>query len=297
MRFWNRQVLLKIGQAGNKALQYENTNGEGLTIDFSVFKDTTKKSNKGVFKIYNMNFSSAKYVALPGTVIEFMAGWDGNIATIFKGAVLSCDDTYSGIDKITTIVATDGGKELSDSVISEQLLRDTDGITLIRALARKIGLTVVRVGDGLPAVQYTSGYSMIGKASDILTQICDSMNACWYIDNGILYICDYYHGIKNLSYELNAASGLLGSPSHIVIDNYFKKNSKKDSGGAKRSSKNGYGYNIKCLLNPYIHIRDIVHVSSKIFSDYMYIESIKYNGNTNNGDFICDIVGIKTCGG
>ena len=296
MRFWNRQVLLKIGQAGNKALQYENTNGEGLTIDFSVSKDTTKKSNKGVFKIYNMNFSSAKYAALPGSIVEFKAGWDGNIATIFRGAVLSCDDTYSGIDKVTTIIATDGGKEVSDSFIAKQTLNDMDGVNLIRLLAKELGMNTVRVGGDISSVEYPKGYAMIGKSSDILTQICDSMNACWYIDNGILYLCDYYHGIRNTGYEINAASGLLGSPSHIVIDNYFKKNRKKSTSGAKRSSKNGYGYNIKCLLNPYIHIRDIVHISSKIISDYMYIESIKYHGNTNKGDFICDIVGIKTSG-
>jgi hypothetical protein len=297
MRFWQRTTKLNIGQAGGKGISLSNIAGNGLTVDFDIIKDSTTKTNKATFKIYNLSTSSSAFIAQPQSIIEFFAGWEGITSRIFLGCCLSCDDVYSGGDKITSIVATDGGKELSESVISIEEQNNTDSTKIFKDIAKQLGLSI-RFGKGIDEIAYNNGYSFVGKGQDSLTEVCDSIQAQWFINNGVINIVNYNSAGSNLGYELNATTGLLGTPSHIVIDNYFKE--KKDSTNSKthtygsRNSKNGYGYNIKCLLNPYINIRDLIHVSSKSINDYMYVESIHYRGNTNNGDFTNDIIGIRT---
>lgn len=299
MRFWERIVKVKIGRAGSKAEVFQNTNSKGHTMSFDVIKDSTKKTNKATVKLYNLNVASSYFLALPQNAIEIFAGWDGECPRIFLGTVLTCDDTYTGKDKITTIIATDGGKELSEGVIAFSKTDATNSTKLLNDIAGELGLSL-KMGNGVEEINYLGGYSFIGKGQDALTEICDSINAQWFIVNNVINVVNYYSYSQNLGYEINAGSGLIGTPSHVVVDNYFKKNSgkgKKTEGQQNtRNSKNGYGYSFTTLLNPYINIRDLVHLSSKTITDYMYIESIRHSGATNGGNFTSQIMGIKTGG-
>ena len=55
MRFWQRTTKLNIGQAGGKGISLSNIAGNGLTVDFDIIKDSTTKTNKATFKIYNLS--------------------------------------------------------------------------------------------------------------------------------------------------------------------------------------------------------------------------------------------------
>lgn len=296
MIFWQRVIRVKIGQAGGAGALFENIDSKGHTISFSVNKDSTKKSNKATIKLYNLSSPSSSFLALPGNVIEVFAGWNNEAPRIFLGAVLSCDDTYDGKDKITTIIGADGAKELSSSPTSISIKNTITSTKIIKKISEDLGLSVV-FGNGVEEVTFLGGYSFIGKGQDALTEICDSINAMWFINNGVVNIVNYDGYAKDLGYEINAGSGLIGTPSHAVVDNYFKerKKAKKEQKTA-RNSKNGYGYSFNTLLNPYINVRDLVHLSSKVINDYMYIESITHEGATNGGSFISKVMGIKTGG-
>lgn len=294
MQFWQRAIKVTIGQAGSGGISFANYDSKGTTIEIDVIKDSTKKTNKAVIKLYNLNNKASNYIAMPESVIEVYAGWNGKVSRIFLGTTLSCDDTYSGTDKITTIIATDGGKELNSSVVSIAYSEGKTTTALLKKVCDQLGLSL-QMGNGVGEITYTNGWSFVGKGQDALDEICDSISAMWFIDNGVLQVVNYDGYGKNTSYEINAGSGLIGTPSHIVIDNYFQEKKKSNNKGG-RSSKNGYGYNITCLLNPYINVKDLVHITSKTITDYMYVESIRYRGATNKGTFVCEIVGIKTGG-
>ena len=149
------------------------------------------------------------------------------------------------------------------------------------------------MGNGVAEIPF-SGYSFVGQGQDALTEICDSINAMWFINNNVINVVNYDGYSQNLGYEINAGSGLIGTPSHAVVDKFFNERKKQEK--TARSSKNGYGYSFDTLLNPYINIRDLVHLSSKTITDYMYIESIRHEGATNGGTFLSHIMGIKTGG-
>jgi len=296
MRFWQRTVKVKIGRAGGVGGEFSNVDSKGHTMSFSVNKDSTKKSNKATIKLYNLSTATSSFLALPGNVLEVFAGFGGEAPRIFLGAVLSCDDTYNGKDKITTIIGADGGKELTSSPIVISKSNTTTSTKLLKEISENLGLSL-KMGNGVDDIDFLGGYSFIGQGQDALTEICDSINAMWFINNGVVNVVNYDGYCQNLGYEINAGSGLIGTPSHAVVDNYFKerKKAKKDTKTA-RNSKNGYGYSFDTLLNPYINIRDLVHLSSKTISDYMYIESITHEGATNGGAFKSHIMGIKTGG-
>lgn len=296
MRFWQRTVKVKIGRAGGVGGEFSNVDSKGHTISFSVNKDSTKKSNKATIKLYNLSTATSSFLALPGNVLEVFAGFGGEAPRIFLGAVLSCDDTYNGKDKITTIIGADGGKELTSSPVVISKSNTTTSTKLLKEISENLGLSL-KMGNGVDDIDFLGGYSFIGQGQDALTEICDSINAMWFINNGVVNVVNYDGYCQNLGYEINAGSGLIGTPSHAVVDNYFKerKKAKKDTKTA-RNSKNGYGYSFDTLLNPYINIRDLIHLSSKTISDYMYIESITHEGATNGGAFKSHIMGIKTGG-
>ena len=296
MRFWQRIVRVKIGRAGGVGGEFSNVDSKGHTISFIVDKDSTKKSNKATIKLYNLSTATSSFLALPGNVLEVFAGFGGEAPRIFLGAVLSCDDTYNGKDKVTTIIGADGGKELTSSPVVISKSNTTTSSKLLKDVAGKLGLSL-KMGNGVGNVDFLGGYSFIGQGQDALTEICDSINAMWFINNGVVNVVNYDGYSQNLGYEINAGCGLIGTPSHAVVDNYFKERKKaKSETKTARSSKNGYGYSFDTLLNPYINIRDLIHLSSKTISDYMYIESIRHEGATNGGTFLSHIMGIKTGG-
>ena len=294
MRYWQRTVKVKIGRAGGGAGLFQNVDSKGHTISFMVEKDSTKKSNKAIVKLYNLSTSSSSFLALPNNVIEVFAGFGNDCPRIFLGTVISCDDTYNGKDKITTIIGADGGKEMSSTPI---LINKKDTVTsteLLKEVSGNLGLSF-KMGNGVAEIPF-SGYSFVGQGQDALTEICDSINAMWFINNNVINVVNYDGYSQNLGYEINAGSGLIGTPSHAVVDKFFNERKKQKEEKTARNSKNGYGYSFDTLLNPYINIRDLVHLSSKTITDYMYIESIKHEGATNGGAFLSHIMGIKTGG-
>ena len=68
-----------------------------------------------------------------------------------------------------------------------------------------------------------SGYSFVGQGQDALTEICDSINAMWFINNNVINVVNYDGYSQNLGYEINAGSGLIGTPSHAVVDKFFNE--------------------------------------------------------------------------
>lgn len=287
MSFWKRQYKVIFPEIG---YEFANT----LRVKFTVEKDLTKQTNKSSLEIYNLSDTTRKALEKPDIKCEILAGYEGNggVTKLFIGNVIQAYSKINGLDIITKFDLSDGQVAIRDSIMSISFPPNTPGDTIINAIARNMGLSIV-FGEGATFGTFKNGYSFIGKGAEALSEICYGSGCTWSIQNNILQIILDGGIVANRGIVFSADSGLIGSPERIVKSNYktdkeTPKRKRKRKENKDRAEKQA-GWKIKTLLSPSINPGDAVKIESKFITGWFRVEAIRHTGDINSNEWYSEI--------
>ena len=208
MRF-GRVFRLIAGKGGGTGLEITENR-----IKFSIARDDTKNPNKGEILVYNLAPSTRAELAKPDTRVLLHAGYDeeGEPPLIYEGDVVYSATTFEGPDVITTLELGDGAVATRDSVVTLGYGPGVASETVIRDVARQMGLTVSMPSD-VPKRTWAHGLTLHGAARVALDKVTRGTGLSWSIQSGVLQVVRGGGGTNNQQVvELSSDSGLIGSP-------------------------------------------------------------------------------------
>lgn len=291
MPSWKREYKVAFPQIG---YAFSNKDRDALKIEFNIDKDLTKQTNKSTLKIYNLSEETRKALEKPDIRCDIYAGYteeDGAIR-IFTGTTISVHSKDDGKDLVTQFDLSDGQIAVRDCEFSLSFAPGVPGNTVIKAIARNMGLPVI-FGEGATFGTFVNGYSFVGKGETALSNICYGSGCTWSIQNDIIQIILDNGIVANRGLVFASDSGLIGYPERIVKSNYkadkeTPKRKRKQKEQKDRAEKQA-GWKIKTLLAPTINPGDAVKVESKLITGWFRVEAVQHKGDSFGHDWISEI--------
>lgn len=158
-------------------------------------------------------------------VVKLAAGYGNGrsgLLQLFYGQALHVTHAIQEMtgDIITTVANTDEGEKKQKARVSLSFGRDTKTSTVLRQLAAALGVgngnldaIAAQLDSGAQGSMYASGESFSGSAADEISHLLRSCGYDWSIQDGCLSLRKQGAPVDNFAIELNATSGLIGSPS------------------------------------------------------------------------------------
>jgi len=182
-----------------------------MRISFSANKSVSGGLNKLTCRIYNLQPSNRLALTKDAEGHEIIpvslrVGYKGTMALIFKGTVYRGQNFREGPDFITELESLDGGAQVLGTFIS----------TTVRGKDR--ALDAVRQATGLGKGKTTTQEPLvrprvlIGPTARVLDELLEE-GATWYVDDEQLYVLKTDEVISSFVPVVNAATGLLNTPT------------------------------------------------------------------------------------
>ena len=286
-QLWNNVYRVVLPDLG---FEFNNLEGDGLKISFSIEKDLSQNTNKATLSLWNLKDETRAKFEQPDTKIEIYAGYkdNGGPLKIFSGNVIMGNSKDEGRDVKTEIRLADGRVALRDSVLSLSYPPGASAGSVISHIAAEMGLPLV-YGKGVVPSAYPDGYSFVGNAPDALDEICAGQGFSWSVQNGILQVILAGSVLANQGLVFSASSGLLGTPSRIVkasprenLDNEERKSRRKSK---KETPEEKAGWEIDTLLFPTVNPGDAVKLESQTVTGWFRVEKAQHTGTSYGGDW------------
>ncbi len=158
-------------------------------------------------------------------VVKLAAGYgtgQTGLLQLFYGQALhvSHEVVPESADVITTVATTDGGEKRQRARAVLNFGKDTKTSTVLLRLADALGVgrgnvdkVAAQIDSGAQGSMYASGACFSCSAADEITHLLRSCGYEWSIQDDCLAIRKGGQPVDNFAIELNATSGLIGSPS------------------------------------------------------------------------------------
>lgn len=248
--FWIRDIEVLAG--GKK---FESLGENGLSIDFDISFGDSKEPDVSEVTIYNLSDDSINQIKKDGYCIV-NAGYKslGNKGNILSGDIEEVNTSWQGLDKLTKIKVTDGGKTWRKAKISKTYKENTKASLIMRDVINVMGYEIVEIKPKKDKV-YKLGKTINGFCSDILKMLVKDTESKMFVNKNRITIREEERGFET-GFVLNANSGLIGSPT---LNKDFSEDD-KSKGKEKKT------WEVTCLLNPKIETDSIIMIKSKNLS-------------------------------
>lgn len=197
----------------------------GLDIEFKVKKSLKPEPNTCEIKVYNVSEAHRKGIEATGgkvtpVPVRLEAGYkSASRVLLFLGEVRSGETAIEGADIITTL--STGDKEaIAKARIS---VPSGPGEPVATTLQRVVAALGVGVGNLATAQRvmankgivtfFPKGGVISGNAAQRLTDLCNSANMEWSIQDGNVQIVDRGKPLEGKAVLLSPSTGLVGSPT------------------------------------------------------------------------------------
>lgn len=270
---FNRIIQITIIPKIGNAFQIKD-----LHISFTIEKTIAQSANKGVIRIWNLSEASRSNIKAKDKIIVRAGYADEGTANLFFGDIQIVTDTKESVERITEIEAYDGQYAIQNSDISCSFGAGTAVQTVFEVIREAIGLPLVNQGIVLSG-SYAGGYSFVGKAKDALTEVLKYAGYNWSIQNEQIVIYSKDIALQKTGLNISPNTGLIGSPQ--VINN-TDTDQTKDENVLKR-------WGVKSLLFPQLVPGAIVQISSLEINGFFKIDTVTYEADNMEGDFISDM--------
>ena len=317
-----RQYDLMIGESGKGGLHLtsedksNDTGITGLRVSFEIVKDATSKTNKSKIKIWNLSEKSLDIIEKEDIMIDLSVGYKEDIGPvrIFIGtsASVKTKEDNNGMDVVTEIEALDGGIAVRDSIVSVSAPQGASTINLIKACAKKMGLSY-KISSDVEDKSYPNGFSFCNYSRYLMDALCEKLGASWSIQNGIAQITLNKGTSGYLGVKFNASTGLIGRPERMVISSKVanvkspnatetktireeietigtRLRKKKVIETAKKSKTNEKtGWKIKTLLAPTVMPGEEVEIESNSVVGRFKVDKVTHTGDIYGSEWFSEI--------
>lgn len=241
MRQYNRQARVILGGKG-----YDS---EKFDFEFEVEFDDTPNLNHAEIKMYNLSNTSVNEIKSKMPVI-LNAGYEGDVGSVFVGAIYDMFTKFEGVDRVTTVRAVDASDQRGKLRVNRSYKK---GIKASQVITDLCGLYGISIGAlELPKdTQYRNGKNVSGQILSILRALAKDCKAKFHINKGLAYFTERGKG-QDINFIFSSETGLLGSPSPFV---------EEDPEDEEKEIK---GYNVDALLNHRVQADSIIELKSTV---------------------------------
>lgn len=220
---FNRAYSLNIGPPGqSSALQYGTVGDKPapLRIRFDIDKNSIGSSNKAKIELFNLTTQTRQAIK-KGYVIQFQAGYNSLIDTLFIGNVINTKSDREGPDIITSLECGDGESAITYAVLDKsypagttliQILQDTAKAMSLGNPTNPVGINS-GIAVGIPNLVYNKGFLAHGPCKDTLEKLLIPQGLEWSIQNGNLNIIPITNYTGQSAIVVSSATGMIGVPS------------------------------------------------------------------------------------
>ncbi|QHJ84957.1 MAG: hypothetical protein [Bacteriophage sp.] len=265
MKQFGRVLQLNIGNT-KESLVYNN-----LRITFDVKKTITQEPNTAEIGIYNLNSTNRNLITSKkyNLVELFVCYQEDDLRMIFKGNVISVENTSSGNDIITKLKCGDGYTAYTEKTIIKTMAAGQTDSDFLNAAANSFGIQKGNIDlpndRALPRAK-----TFMCDTREAMSKIATNNNADWSIQDDQLVVVPKNKAIKNNEgFVISRETGMIGSPQ-----------------------KTDKGLELTTLCNPHFKIGALVRVQSVLTEyngDYK-VQSIQHSGDLLGGDWKSKLV-------
>lgn len=188
-----------------------------FTVDFDITRNILSSQSLSSFKIYNLaeTVRNALYMdridfrRMRG--LQFKAGYDDQLAEIFRGSISHCWSVRQGVNFITTIEAYDAGFAFVTAEYNKTVPKGTNQTSLIQDMFKTFepgGIQPGAIGDFRGSLPRGNTYS--GNTADLLKELT---NGAFFVDMGKVHALHDDECIEGSIKVIDSDSGLLGTPT------------------------------------------------------------------------------------
>lgn len=273
--FWIRDIDVLAG--GKK---FESLGDNALEIEFDIPYSDKNEPDVSEVTIYNLSDSTINQIKKDGYCIV-NAGYKHmkNKANVLSGDIEDVVTEWSGVDKVTTIKVTDGGKQWRKAKISKTYKENTKASFIMQDLVGIMGYEIVEIKPKEDIV-YKLGKTCNGFCSEILKQLVKDTKSKMFINKNRIVIREQKKG-KEIGFVLNQDTGLVGLPTLNKDDTGDKSDKVDYEKDKKKSKEEKKTWNVTCLLNPKLETDVIIKIESKVLSGIFRVISGKHTKDFN----------------
>ncbi|WP_313378010.1 phage protein [Achromobacter insolitus] len=286
MARFDRVYRLLVGKPKQKGVEIV----QPMRITFDVTKDAAEEPNEHVIRVYNLAESTRRALEEPGLMCVLYAGYgeeDGPLL-MASGSVVFAYTKFEQPDVVTELIVKDGYAEVRDTAVSIGLGPGAQASSIIRDIARQMGLPLV-MSDDVPDRRWQQGFSFYGAARTALHKVTQGTGLEWSIQNQQLQVLARKGTTRRRAVVLAADSGLLGYPERTREAAREKAKVKDKTTGddvnivSARQQRDGW--RVTSLLLPTLNPGDLVKLESRTVEAFLRIEALRSTGDSAGGDW------------
>lgn len=264
---------LSAGIRGNETA-YKWTNP--TRISFSIKKTRRRKPNQSQIKIYNLNTDSQGFLDQDDLTVILRAGFNSEPGILLWGDIGDVTHKRDGTDVVTTISADDGGMAYNRGFINKSFEGPVKNTEVLKSALSQLGLGIGHIAQ-LAEFEFTNGYTATGMVRDVMSELVESVNASWSIQNNTVQILNSEQGTNEEAVVLTPDTGLIGEPQ-------TRKSRGKGSKG---------GIDVRARLDSGIAPGRYVKIVSEYQNGFFKVNDCTYSGDTRGGDAVVSFVATR----
>jgi hypothetical protein len=286
MSRFDRVYRLQVGKAGTKGLEVVPP----IRVTFDISKDASEEPNDHTIRIYNLAADTRKALEDPDLRCVLYAGYadEGGPLLMASGTVVFAYTRFEQPDIVTELIVKDGFTEIRDTAVSIGLGPGAQASTIIRDIARQMGLPLV-MADELPDRRWQQGFSFYGAARTALHKVAQGTGLEWSIQNQQLQVVQRRGTTRRQAVVLAADTGLLGYPERTREAAREKARVKDkrtgDDVNLVSAQQQRDGWRVTSLLLPTINPGDLVKLESRSVESFLRVEAVRHTGDSEGGDW------------
>ena len=273
--YWIRDIDVLAG--GNK---FQSLGENALEIDFDIPFNDKEEPDVSEVTIYNLSEDSINEIKKQGYCIV-NAGYRemGNKACVVSGDIEDVTTDWEGLDKVTKIKVSDGGKEWRQAKLNKTYAEGTKASLIMQDLCGVLGYEIVEIKPK-EDITYKLGKTIKGYCSDSLKRLVKDTKSKMYINKKRITIRDEKKG-NDIGFLLNSETGLVGNPTLNKDDSGDKTDLRNSEKKKKKNKEEKKTWKVICLLNAKIETDSIIKIESKTCNGQFRVVSGKHTKDFN----------------
>lgn len=273
--YWIRDIDVLAG--GKK---FQSLGENALEIDFDISFNDKEEPDVSEVTIYNLSEDSINEIKKQGYCIV-NAGYRemGNKACVVSGDIEDVTTDWEGLDKVTKIKVSDGGKEWRQAKLNKTYAEGTKASLIMQDLCGVLGYEVVEIKPK-EDITYRLGKTIKGYCSDSLKRLVKDTKSKMYINKKRITIRDEKKG-NDIGFLLNSETGLVGNPTLNKDDSGDKTDLRNSEKKKKKNKEEKKTWKVTCLLNAKIETDSIIKIESKTCNGQFRVVSGKHTKDFN----------------
>ena len=250
-----RAVSVEVGQAGQPTRAWTD-----LRVTFSVTSTKDRKPNQAKVSVYGLSTDSSARCREKDAVLQLHAGYKVP-ERLFIGGIDRSWREQQGVDAITYIEASDGGRQFRTAVISKSFTGEVTMRRLLDELATALGIPLGFIDPAFAGMPISSGVTLFGSVRDQLDRLAAQLGQEWFILDGSLVFLLPGKPTSEEGLLLSSDTGLIGSPEPTT--------DKKKKGLI----------NVVSLLQPGLRPGRRFELRSRQYSGQYRVETVEHTGD------------------